>query len=85
MEEYTKNRILIASTQSLTLNLFYNTDDLDKKFEIIKSNLKIIENDLIVDNRFRDDIWLRLKSNQDRLFDGWENYFYKKIDEFKNV
>ena len=64
---------------------FYNTDDLDKKFEIIKSNLKIIENDLIVDNRFRDDIWLRLKSNQDRLFDGWENYFYKKIDEFKNV
>ena len=64
---------------------FYKTDDLDKKFEIIKSNLKIIENDLIVDNRFRDDIWLRLKSNQDRLFDGWENYFYKKIDEFKNV
>tara|TARA_B100000131_G_scaffold288860_1_gene300476 strand:- start:4861 stop:5853 length:993 start_codon:yes stop_codon:yes gene_type:complete len=64
---------------------FYKTDDLNKKFEIIKSNLKIIENDLIVDNRFRDDIWLRLKSNQDRLFDGWENYFYKKIDEFKNV
>ena len=64
---------------------FYKTDDLDKKFEIIKSNLKIIENDLIVDNRFRDDIWLRLKSNQDRLFDGWGNYFYKKIDEFKNV
>ena len=64
---------------------FYKTDNLDKKFEIIKSNLKIIENDLIVDNRFRDDIWLRLKSNQDRLFDGWENYFYKKIDEFKNV
>jgi len=64
---------------------FYKTDDLDKKFEIIKSNLKIIENDLIVDNRFRDDIWLRLKSNQNILFTGWKSYFYKKIDEFKNV
>ena len=64
---------------------FYKTDNLNRKFEIIKSNLEIIENDLIVDNRFRDDIWLRLKSNQDRLFDGWGNYFYKKIDEFKNV
>ena len=64
---------------------FYKTDNLNRKFEIIKSNLEIIENDLIVDSRFRDDIWLRLKSNQDRLFDGWENYFYKKIDEFKNV
>ena len=64
---------------------FYKTDNLNRKFEIIKSNLEIIENDLIVDSRFRDDIWLRLKSNQDRLFDGWGNYFYKKIDEFKNV
>tara|TARA_R100000008_G_scaffold68033_1_gene45192 strand:- start:121 stop:1113 length:993 start_codon:yes stop_codon:yes gene_type:complete len=64
---------------------FYKTDDLNKKFEIIKSNLKIIENDLIVDNRFRDDIWLRLKSNQNILFTGWKDYFYRKIDEFKNV
>ena len=64
---------------------FYKTDNLNRKFEIIKSNLEIIENDLIVDSKFRDDIWLRLKSNQDRLFDGWGNYFYKKIDEFKNV
>jgi uncharacterized protein (DUF1499 family) len=64
---------------------FYKTDDLDKKFEIIKSNLKIIENDLIVDNRFRDDIWLRLKSNQNILFTGWKDYFYRKVDGFKNV
>jgi len=64
---------------------FYKTGDLDKKFEIIKSNLEIIENDLIVDNRFRDDIWLRLKSNQNRFFSGWKDYFYKKIDELNKV
>ena len=37
MEEYTKNRILIASTQSLTLNLFY--DDIINT--LIKNNYKV--------------------------------------------
>jgi len=60
---------------------FYKTDDLDRKFNIIKSNFKIIENDLTVDGRFRDDIWVRLKKNQNRFFEGWGNYFYSKMEE----
>jgi hypothetical protein len=64
---------------------FYKTDNLDKKFEIIKSNLEIIENDLIVNDKFRDDIWLRVKSNQNKFFSGWKDYFYKKIDELNIV
>ena len=51
----------------------------------MKSNLEIIENDLIVNDKFRDDIWLRLKSNQNKLFSGWKDYFYKKIDELNIV
>ena len=60
---------------------FYKTDDLDRKFNIIKSNFKIIESDLIIDGKFRDDIWTRLKLNQERFINGWENYFYGKIND----
>ena len=60
---------------------FYKLDNFDKQFEIIKENLKIIENDLTVDGRFRDDIWVRLKKNQNRFFEGWGNYFYSKMEE----
>jgi len=64
---------------------FYKTNNLNTKFEIIKSNLEIIENDLVVNDKFRDDIWLRVKSNQNKLFSGWKDYFYKKIDELNIV
>lgn len=64
---------------------FYKIEDLEQKFKIIKNNLNIIEEDLVVDKRFRDDIWIRLKNNQRNLFKGWRQYFYKKIDELENV
>jgi len=60
---------------------FYKTDDLNRKFSIIKSNLKIIENDLTVDGKFRDDIWDRLKRNQSHFLDleNYKKYLYKKL------
>ena len=62
---------------------FYKTGDLDKKFEIFKENFDIIENDLTIDGRFRDDIWKRLKTNQSIFMDGWDKYFWKKYKELK--
>ena len=64
---------------------FYKIEDLEPKFEIIKNNLDTIEKDLVVDKKFREDIWIRLKNNQKNLFKGWEQYFYRKIDELENV
>jgi hypothetical protein len=54
---------------------------LNRKFSIIKSNLKIIENDLTVDGKFRDDIWDRLKRNQSHFLDleNYKKYLYNKL------
>ena len=60
---------------------FYHTDNLQKKFDIVKKNFKIIENDLTLDSRFREDIWKRLKENQFIFLDGWDKYFWKKYNE----
>ena len=50
---------------------FYHTDNLQKKFNIVKENFKIIENDLTLDGRFREDIWKDLKKiNLYFLMDG---------------
>jgi hypothetical protein len=60
---------------------FYETDDLIKKFTIIHSNFDIIKNDLMIDGKFRDDIWYRLKKNQDYFcdLDNYKNYLYREI------
>ena len=60
---------------------FYHTDNLQKKFNIVKENFKIIENDLTLDGRFREDIWKRLKENQFIFLDGWSKYFWKRYNE----
>jgi hypothetical protein len=48
---------------------FYQEDDLNKKFEIIKSNLSIIENECVEDKRFKDSIWERLNKNYQKVMD----------------
>ena len=60
---------------------FYHTDNLQKKFNIVKENFKIIENNLTTEGRFKDDIWKRLKRNQSIFMDGWDKYFWKKYNE----
>lgn len=64
---------------------FYKIENLEIKFDIIKNNLEIIEKDLVVNGKFREDIWIRLKENQNNLFKGWSQFFYKKIGEINNV
>ena len=55
---------------------FYQEDDLDEKFKIIKSNLSIIENECVEDKRFKDSIWNRLNNNYKRIMDygNMKNY-----------
>jgi|TARA_Y100000034_G_scaffold72920_1_gene87862 hypothetical protein len=53
---------------------FYKIEDLDEKNRIIKSNLEVIENDLTINGRFRDNIWDRLKRNQEYFLD-FKNYY----------
>ena len=53
---------------------FYKIEDLDEKNRIIKNNLEVIENDLTTDGRFRDNIWDRLKKNQEYFID-FKNYY----------
>jgi hypothetical protein len=53
---------------------FYKIEDLDEKNRIIKSNLEVIENDLTINGRFRDNIWDRLKENQEYFLD-FKNYY----------
>ena len=53
---------------------FYKIEDLDEKNRIIKNNLEVIENDLTTDGRFRDNIWDRLKKNQEYFLD-FKNYY----------
>tara|TARA_R110002020_G_scaffold193910_3_gene394477 strand:- start:77 stop:1090 length:1014 start_codon:yes stop_codon:yes gene_type:complete len=53
---------------------FYKIEDLDEKNRIIKNNLEVIENDLTTDGRFRDNIWDRLKRNQEYFLD-FKNYY----------
>ena len=55
---------------------FYQQDDLDEKFKIIKSNLSIIENECVEDKRFKDSIWNRLNKNYERIMDygNMKNY-----------
>ena len=60
---------------------FYHTDNLQQKFNIVKENFQIIENNLTTDGRFTDDIWKRLKKNQSIFLDGWDKYFWKKYKE----
>ena len=55
--------------------------DIESLDEIFKENFDIIENDLTIDGRFRDDIWKRLKTNQSTLMDGWDKYFWRKYNE----
>ncbi len=64
---------------------FYKIENLKIKFDIIKNNLEIIEKDLVIDGKFREDIWIRLKENQNNLFKGWSQFFYKKIGDINNV
>ena len=60
---------------------FYEYENFEKQFEIINKNLKIVKNDLVVDGRFREDIWDRLKNNQKHFLnqDSIENYLRKII------
>ena len=53
---------------------FYKIEDLDEKNRIIKNNLEVIENDLTINGRFRDNIWDRLKKNQEHFID-YKNYY----------
>jgi len=57
---------------------FYHTDNLQQKFNIVKENFKIIENNLTTGGRFKSGIWKRLKKNQSIFLDGWDKYFWKK-------
>jgi len=52
---------------------FYQEDDLDKKFKIIKDNLLIIESECVENQKFKEDIWSRL------------NYNYKKVMDYGNI
>ena len=47
----------------------------------LPKNFQIIENDLTIDGKFREDIWKRLKRNQSIFMDGWDKYFWKKYNE----
>ena len=62
---------------------FYKIEDLDEKNRIIKNNLEVIENDLTTDGRFRDNIWDRLKNNQDRFvnYRNYYDYVWDKIND----
>ena len=61
---------------------FYHTTNLHKKFMIIKENFKIIRNKLTKNGRFRDDIFKRLKNNQNHFLnhDNYVKYLIEKID-----
>jgi len=52
---------------------FYQEDDLDKKFKIIKDNLFVIEDKCVENQKFKDDIWYRLEEN------------YKKVMDYGNI
>ncbi len=45
--------------------------------------LEVIENDLTTDGRFRDNIWDRLKNNQDRFvnYRNYYDYVWDKIND----
>ena len=60
---------------------FSHTDNLQKKFSIIKDNFEIIKNDLTIESKFKDDIFLRLKKNQSHFLnhDNYVNYLKEKI------
>ena len=50
---------------------FYHTDNLQQKIPYIQGNFKIIENNLTIEGRFKDDIWKRAKKiNQFYLWLG---------------
>ena len=61
---------------------FYQEGDLDKKFEIIKNNLYIIENECVEHKRFKDNIWERLLENNIKITDNnsYVNYVKSFID-----
>ena len=60
---------------------FYHTDNLQKKFSIIKDNFEIIRNDLTIESKFKDDIFIRLKKNQSHFLnhDNYVNYLKEMI------
>lgn len=62
---------------------FYQEGDLDKKFEIIKNNLYIIENECVEHKKFKDNIWERLLENNIKIRDNltYVNYVKKIINE----
>jgi len=62
---------------------FYKIEDLDEKNRIIKNNLEVTENDLTINGRFRDNIWDRLKKNQEHFIDykNYYKYVWDKIND----
>lgn len=61
---------------------FYSEIDIDKKIKIISKNFEIIQSKLVIDGKFKDSIWDRLKKNQERFL-NYDNY-YKYIRENLN-
>jgi len=59
---------------------FYQEGDLDKKFEIIKNNLYIIENTCVEHKRFKDNIWERLLENNIKIKD--QNNYVNYVKSF---
>ena len=48
---------------------FYQEDNLNNIFKIIKNNLIVIENECVEDKRFKDSIWERLNKNYQKVMD----------------
>jgi len=49
---------------------FWNEEDLEKKFTIIKNNIFTIEKDCVEDNKFKNSIWTRLLDNQSKILNA---------------
>jgi hypothetical protein len=61
---------------------FYSEIDVDEKIKIINKNFQIIQSELVIDGKFEDSIWDRLKKNQERFL-NYDNY-YKYIRDNLN-
>ena len=46
---------------------FWNEENLEKKFQIIKENIFTIESNCIENNRFKNSIWTRILENQSKI------------------
>ena len=60
---------------------FWNEENLEKKFQIIKENIFTIESNCIENNRFKNSIWTRILENQSKILntDNMEKFvnYYK--------